>query len=165
MRLTTQHLLALVAATLLAGCDAQRVEKLEEGVATEVQVRQQFGEPVTVTVEADGTRTLEYPRQPEGSTNYVIQIGPDGKMSSLRQLLTPDNFTRVSPGMGPLEVRKLLGRPAVMRRLDLKNEDVWEWRFKQGGQQAMVFSATFDGSGKVVGTATVDDTRLADPGR
>ena len=164
MRLTTCSAL-FVAAALLTACDAQRVEKLEEGVATELQVRQQFGEPVTVTVEADGTRTMEYPRQPEGNANYLIQIGPDGKMSSLRQLLTPDNFARVQAGQGPLEVRKLLGRPAVMRRFDLKNEDVWEWRFLQGGKDAKVFSVTFDATGKVVSTGTADDTRLTDPGR
>jgi hypothetical protein len=89
-------LLALCAA-LLAGCD--RVDKLEEGVSTEAQVRQQFGEPVTVTIARDGTRTLDYLRQPEGWTNVVIQIGPDGTMSSLRQLLNPDNFARVKPGL------------------------------------------------------------------
>jgi outer membrane protein assembly factor BamE (lipoprotein component of BamABCDE complex) len=165
MRLTTQTLLCLTAAALLAACDAQRIEKLEEGVSTEVQVRQQFGEPVTVTVETDGTRTLEYPRQPEGSANYVIQIGPDGKMSSLRQLLTPANFARLTPGLGPMEVRKLLGRPAVMRRYELKNQEVWEWRFKQDGQMDKVFSVTFDASGKLLSTAIADDTRLADPGR
>ena len=88
---------ALLAALLamLAGCDPQRIEKLEEGVSTEVDVRKQFGDPVTVTAEADGSRTMDYPRQPEGWTNYVIKIGPDGKMSSLRQLLTPDSFARI----------------------------------------------------------------------
>jgi outer membrane protein assembly factor BamE (lipoprotein component of BamABCDE complex) len=165
MRLTTQTLWCLAAAGWLAACDPQRVEKLEEGVSTEVQVRQQFGEPVTVTVEADGKRTLEYPRQPEGSANYEIQIGPDGKMSSLRQLLTPTNFAKVTLGMGPLEVRKLLGRPALTRRLALKNEEIWEWRFKQDGQVDKVFGVTFDASGKAVSMATSDDTRLADPGR
>ncbi len=61
---------------VLSGCD--RASKLEEGVSTEVEVRKEFGEPVTVTVAPDGTRTLDYPRQPEGWTNYRIQIGPDG---------------------------------------------------------------------------------------
>ena len=92
-------LCGLVLFTLaLAACD--RVDKLEEGVSTEVDVRKQFGDPVTVTVEPDGTRTLDYPRQPEGWTNYVIKVGPDGKMSSLRQLLNPDNFDKVKPGLG-----------------------------------------------------------------
>jgi hypothetical protein len=34
-----------------------------------------------------------------------------------------------------------------------------------GWKEAKVFSVTFDATGKVVGTATADDTRLADPGR
>jgi len=144
---------------LLAGCDPQRVDRLEEGVSTEVDVRKQFGDPVTVTVAPDGSRTLDYPRQPEGWTNYVIRIGPDGRMSSLRQLLNEDNFARVRTGMSPQEVRELLGRPAKMQRFDLKNEEVWDWRFKQRGQDAKVFSVTFGANGRVAGSAIGEDTR------
>jgi hypothetical protein len=119
----------------------------------------QFGDPVTVTVEPDGSRTLDYPRQPEGWTNYVIQIGADGKMSSLRQLLNPDNFAKVKPGLGQQDVRNLLGRPAKTTPYALKNEEVWDWRFKHNGQESKLFSVTFDSSGKVVSTATADDPR------
>jgi outer membrane protein assembly factor BamE (lipoprotein component of BamABCDE complex) len=147
----------LAAALLAAGCD--RVDKLEEGVSTEVEIRKQFGDPVTVTVSPDGTRTLDYPRQPEGWTNYVIQIGPDGKMSSLRQLLNPDNFARVKSGLSRDEVRRLLGRPAKMVRYDLKNEEVWDWRFKQGGVESKMFSVTFDAQGHVLASAVGEDPR------
>jgi outer membrane protein assembly factor BamE (lipoprotein component of BamABCDE complex) len=143
---------------ILGACDPQRVSKLEEGVSTEVEVRQQFGDPVTLTVGPDGTKTLDYPRQPEGWTNYVIQIGPDGKMSSLRQLLTADNFARVQPGLGQQEVRKLLGRPAQQQRFDLKKEEVWDWRFKLG-QESKLFSVTFNTEGKVTATGVGDDPR------
>ena len=97
---------------LLVACDAQRIERLEEGYSTEADVRQQFGEPATVVERADGSKRLEYPRQPEGKANYLIEIGADGKMSALRQLLTPANFARVQPGQSETEVRELLGRPA-----------------------------------------------------
>lgn len=150
--------LVVLAATTLAGCDPQRVEKLEEGVSTEVEVRKQFGDPVTITTAADGSRTLDYPRQPEGWTNYVITIGPDGKMSSLRQLLTADNFARVQPGLSQLEVRQLLGRPARMQRLELKRQDVWEWRFKPVNESRL-FRVTFDSEGRVLETATAEDPR------
>ena len=143
---------------ILGACDPQRVSKLEEGVSTEVEVRQQFGDPVTLTVGPDGTKTLDYPRQPEGWTNYVIQIGPDGKMSSLRQLLTADNFARVQPGLGQQEVRNLLGRPAKQQRFDLKKEEVWDWRFKNG-QESRMFSVTFNTEGKVTATGVGDDSR------
>jgi outer membrane protein assembly factor BamE (lipoprotein component of BamABCDE complex) len=159
MQTTYKFLGSLLVAAALLGCDPQRVEKLEEGVSTEVEVRKQFGDPVTVTVLPDGTRTMDYPRQPEGWTNYVIQIGADGKMSSLRQLLNPDNFAKVKPGLGQQDVRNLLGRPAKTTPYALKNEEVWDWRFKHNGQESKLFSVTFDSSGKVVSTATADDPR------
>jgi outer membrane protein assembly factor BamE (lipoprotein component of BamABCDE complex) len=145
---------------LLAGCDPQRVEKLEEGVATEAQVRQQFGEPANIVVQPDGSRAFEYPRQPEGWTNYLITIGPDGKMSALRQLLNEDNFARVQTGLSGMQVRQMLGRPALQQHFDLKNEDVLSWRFKQHGQESKLFSATFV-SGKLTSTAIADDPRDA----
>ncbi len=149
----------LAAAAALAACDQQRIEKLEEGVATEADVRRQFGEPVQITEKADGSKVLEYPRQPEGSTNYLITIGADGKMSSLRQLLTPINFAKVQPGMDQAEVRRTLGKPARTQRFAMKpDEDVWEWRFLDG-QQKKVFSVTFDREAKVLSSATADDPR------
>jgi outer membrane protein assembly factor BamE (lipoprotein component of BamABCDE complex) len=149
----------LAATALLTACDQQRIEKLEEGLATEADVRKQFGEPKQITEKADGSKVFEYPRQPEGSTNYVITIGADGKMSSLRQLLTPANFAKVVAGMDQAEVRRTLGIPAKTQRYAAKpDEDVWEWRFLDG-QQKKVFNVTFDRDAKVLSTATTDDPR------
>ncbi|MFO1274248.1 MAG: outer membrane protein assembly factor BamE [Rubrivivax sp.] len=162
------RILAVLALTvltaLLAACDPSRVAKLEEGVSTENEVRKQFGDPVTITQLADGSRVLEYPRQPEGWTNYRITIGADGKMSSLRQLLNADNFARVKPGLDRNAVRELLGRPAAQKRYDLRNEEVWEWRFKPVNE-AKLFSVTFGADGRVIATATGDDPRETQPAR
>lgn len=152
----------LLPALLLIGCDQRRIDKLEEGVATETDVRQQFGEPTMVTEKADGSKWLEYPRQPEGSTNYLIVIGSDGKMVSLRQLLTPENFAKVQPGMGQIEVRRLLGKPAKEQRFAMKpDEEVWDWRFidRRVGEVRKVFSVTFDREHRVLTTATTEDSR------
>lgn len=157
-------LLSTSLAMTLAGCDPQRVEKLEEGVSTEIDVRKQFGDPATVTAEADGTRTLDYPRQPEGWTNYVVRIGADGKMSSLRQLLNNDNFARVKPGQTQQDVRNILGRPAATVPYALKQQEVWDWRCKPSGQESKLFSVTFDSSGRVVSTALADDPRETSTG-
>lgn len=150
-----------LAATLLAlvGCDLQRVANLEEGVATEADVRQQFGEPQATYAEPDGAKTFEYSRQPEGQVAYMITIGTDGKMSALRQVLNARNFARITPGMDAGEVRRALGRPASTARYDLKpHETHWEWRWMDG-QAHKVFVVTFDPAGKVVSTATKDDPR------
>jgi outer membrane protein assembly factor BamE (lipoprotein component of BamABCDE complex) len=143
----------------LAACDPARVAKLEEGVATEAQVRQQFGDPATLVEKADGSKVLEYPRQPEGGTNYRIVIGPDGKMSSLRQLLNADNFARVQPGQTQDEVRERLGRPAEMRPWPLQHETEWTWRFHPDANQTKLFSVTFDADGRVKRSGVFDDPR------
>jgi 2-polyprenyl-6-methoxyphenol hydroxylase-like FAD-dependent oxidoreductase len=151
--------LGAAALTLLAGCDAQRIEKLEEGVASEADVRAQFGEPAAVLTEADGSRTFEYPRQPEGRTNYFITIGADGKMSALRQVLNARNFAKVQPGLDKSEVRRILGRPAKTTPYELKKEEVWDWRFSDEASQPKQFSVTFDADGKVLGQQVGEDPR------
>jgi outer membrane protein assembly factor BamE (lipoprotein component of BamABCDE complex) len=153
-------MITLLAATgLLAACDQERVAKLEEGVATETDVRKQFGEPAQIVEHADGSKLLEYPRQPEGWTNYAIEIGADGKMSSLRQLLTPANFAKVEPGMQQMAVRKLLGIPAKKITYPPKpDEEVWTWHFQQG-QDKKDFDVVFNKQGQVQSTAISDDQR------
>jgi outer membrane protein assembly factor BamE (lipoprotein component of BamABCDE complex) len=145
---------------LLAACDPQRIAELEEGVATEADVRARFGEPAAVYVEVDGARTFDYPRQPAGQVNYMITIGADGKMSALRQVLKPVNFAKVLPGLDRTQVRRLLGQPARTQNYALKQEEVWDWRFADG-QENKVFSVTFDLDGKVVSSATTLDARDA----
>ena len=161
MRLPPLLLSTLLLAIGLVACDAQRIEKLEEGLSTEADVRKQFGDPVTVTEKVDGSKVMAYPRQPEGDTNYLITIGADGKMTSLRQLLTPTNFARVQPGQSQNEVRALLGTPAKTHQFALKpDEEIWDWRFSDG-QSRKVFSVTFGPDKAVLRSAIGDDPRDA----
>ena len=144
--------LALSAAAWLAGCDVQRIAELQVGVTTEAQVRQKWGEPAATHVEADGGRTLEYPRQPAGQVNYMLSIGPDGTLTALRQVLQPSVFAQVQPGWDRAQVRRLLGLPASRQHHALKQEEVWDWRYADNGENKQ-FSVTFDASGRVTGTA------------
>jgi hypothetical protein len=162
-RISAAAVLAVAGLFVLAGCDQKRAEKLEEGVSTEADVRTQFGQPYAIVEDGQGGKTLEYPRQPEGLTNYLITIGPDGRMSALRQLLNPDNMKRVAPGQTRDEVRRTLGKPAKMIRYALKQQEVWDWRFQPPDREAMVFSVTFDDAGRVIGTATLRDTKNVEP--
>lgn len=138
---------------LLAACDPQHIAELEEGVATEADVRVRFGEPAARYDEPDGAYTLEYPRQPEGQRNYMITIGTDGKMSALRQVLKPEEFAKVQPGLDRAAVRRLLGRPAATQVYALKQQEVWDWRYL-ADQESMLFSVVFDAEGRVVETAS-----------
>jgi SmpA / OmlA family len=148
-----------ILATLLGlvGCDPQRISELEEGVSTEADVRARFGEPEKVWDGPGGARVFEYNRQPAGHQNYMISIGTDGKMASLRQVLTPENFARVQPGMTMEDVRRQLGKPMKITPYDLKKEVAYDWRFMEPPNTSKVFTVTFNTDYRVLRTASAPD--------
>ena len=158
----------------LAGCDEQRISELREGVSTEAEVRARFGEPEKVWEAQDmaslplpgvtaepGARTLEYNRQPEGMVNYMITIAPDGKMSALRQVLTPQNFARVAPGMSMEQVRKMLGKPMKVTTYALKQETHYDWRYLNPPNNAMIFTAVMTPDLHVARTMSVEEESIS----
>jgi hypothetical protein len=145
-------------AVALIGCDVQKIAELEVGVTTEAEVRAKWGEPAAVYSEPDGSKTLEYPRQPAGQVNYMLAIGADGKLVAMRQVLKPANFAKIETGWDKAQVRRLLGLPAKTQRYELKQEEVWDWRFNDNAENKL-FSVTFDSSGRVTSTATAIDPK------
>lgn len=149
---------ALLAAVLgLAACDSKNISELEEGVSTEADVRARFGEPENIWDGPNRGRIFEYNRQPQGQKNYMITIGTDGKMSALRQVLTPENFARVQPGMMMEDLRKMLGKPAKVMPYALRRETEWEWRWVQPPNSSMVFTATLNDDQRVVRSGSSPD--------
>ncbi len=143
----------------LTACDPQRIAELEEGVATELDVRARFGEPERIWEGADGAKILEYNRQPEGTQNYMITIGTDGKMSALRQVLSPANFAKIEPGMMVEDVRKRLGKPMKITPFALKNTWHYDWRYRDGPNVSdqKIFTVVFNSDLRVLSTGSVDD--------
>ena len=165
----------------LAGCDPQNIKELEEGVATEADVRARFGEPEKIWDASDmarlplpaaslevlatpGARTFEYNRQPAGNVNYMITIGPDGKMSALRQVLNPQNFARVLPGQSMEQVRKLLGKPMKITPYALQQTTHYDWRFLNPPQTKRIFTIVFNQDLKVVNTQIADEDAITPGG-
>ena len=152
---TTAALAALATSVfVLLGCDQQKIDTLEEGLSTEADVRKTFGEPETIWPEAQGARTLEYPRQPMGHRNYMITIGADGVMTALRQVVAPHVFEQIHPGMTQEQVRRTLGKPAQRMTYALKQETDWDWNWIDPPSQEMVFTVTFGANGTVKHTAS-----------
>lgn len=150
--------LALLAAVV--GCDQRRIDQLEEGVSTEADVRRAFGEPEAVWDEPGGVRTFEYNRNPAGRQNYMISIGPDGRMAALRQVLNPNTFAKIKPGMPMEQVRRMLGKPARRTPYPLKGEEEWDWQWVNG-QEPMLFTVYFDRDLHVLRSASASDADKA----
>lgn len=153
---------ALLLAVTLTACDVQNISELEEGVSTEADVRERFGAPEAVWDGEDGAQVYEYNRQPAGYQNYQITIGADGKMTALRQVLTPRNFADVVPGMPMEAVRRMLGKPMKITTFDLKRETHYDWRYHDGpnDSDSRIFTAVFDSDFRVVSTGSVSDPAL-----
>jgi outer membrane protein assembly factor BamE (lipoprotein component of BamABCDE complex) len=155
-------IMALLAAVTLAACDPQAISELEEGVSTEADVRERFGAPEAVWEGPDGAQIYEYNRQPAGHRNYMITIGADGKMSALRQVLTPENFALVEVGMPMEAVRRMLGKPMKVTPYELKRETHYDWRYLDGPNtsDSKIFTVVFDSDFKVLSTRSVIDPAL-----
>ena len=152
----------LLAAAVFTGCDQRAISELEEGVSTEADVREKFGAPEAVWDGLDGAQIYEYNRQPEGYQNWQITIGPDGRMSALRQVLNERTFAQIQPGMPMEAVRRLLGKPMKVTTYALKKETHYDWRWRNGPNESdsQVFTVVFDPDLKVVSTMSVRDPEL-----
>ena len=150
-------------AAFLPGCDNQRISQLEEGVASEGDVKMKFGEPEKIWDGENGAKILEYNRQPAGTQNYMITIGTDGKMSALRQVLKPQNFAKITPGMMMEDVRKMLGKPMKITPYELVNEYHYQWRYLDGTNESdkKIFTVVFNTDLKVKSTGSAMDPALS----
>jgi outer membrane protein assembly factor BamE (lipoprotein component of BamABCDE complex) len=185
IRTTLRNTMLSVAMTgalfALAGCDDQQsdqaVQKLKDffnsvkpdalalkgltpGVTQEAQVRDQMGKPETERVFTDGSKRLEYPRGPQGLNTYMVDIGPDGTLQSITQVLTAANFAKIRAGMTEDEVRRLLGKPGEVAVYPLKPETVWSWKWREGGvTEEAFFNVHFDVNHVVYTTSRSDVIR------
>lgn len=144
----------VIVAAVLPACDAITFEKLRPGVSTALEVRDLMGAPTMEWKEADGSVVWEYPRTPNGVENFMITIGPDKVLREIRQVLTDENFARVSPGMSKEDIRRLLGKPASEVYFERKKELVWDWKTKSEGNSEWFFNVHFDEAGRVLRTST-----------
>ena len=140
---------ACVALALWA-CDRRHFDALQPGVSTEADVRRELGEPENIWIGPDGVRSLEYNRQPAGQVNYMVDVDANGRMRALRQVLTPEMFGQIQPGMAVDAVRRRLGKPARVTPFPLKHILDYDWRYAGPQQTAMVFTVTFDADRRVV---------------
>ncbi|WP_296658116.1 outer membrane protein assembly factor BamE [Paraburkholderia sp.] len=185
LKLHKARVFAAVAATLaafaLSGCDDRQIDSMwqtlkaffdsvkpdvllfkgmKPGISTLDDVRRQMGKPETERIFDDGSRRLEYPRGPAGLNTYMVDIGPNGRLVAITQVLTAENFAKITIGMSQDEVRQLLGKPGEVAAFRLKKETVWSWKWREGGvEQEAYFNVHFGPDGRVTTTSRSDVMR------
>ena len=124
-------------------------DRLAAGVSTEGEVRIIYGAPSMVWEEEGGTRMLEFVKGPAGHRTFMIQIGADGKLKSVEQVLKPTMFVKVVQGMSQDQVRRLIGAPFKKEPYALSREVGWHYRYLEG-TESRIFVVQFDQSSGIV---------------
>ena len=162
MRWLGRAIAAVVALFSVAACDPSgqpyedlRLSRLKVGESTEQDVVRLFGAPTAVRSLPSG-KGLVYPLGPQGAHTLLLRIGADGRYQGRENLLTRENFGRVTPGMPGDQVTALLGPPGSRQSYPLKQQSAWEWRFLDGNDTRL-FVVMFDATGRVVSTAIEED--------
>lgn len=135
--------LAAVAA-LMAGCAFTPVQP---GMSRE-QVMASYGTPTRALPLATGTR-LQYSRQPAGQSAVMVDLDAAGKVVSVREVLTLQEFLRIEPGQWTREdVEREFGPPARIDRVASWSGDIMNYRWRDNLQD-MFFWVYLDAGNRV----------------
>lgn len=155
-----KHAVAWLSITLvLFGC----ATPLTPGTSREPDVIARFGTSAEEFRLPDGTRVLDYSRQPLGLENWRVILNPDGTVRSVEQLLDETHFARLKPGMSVADVTRELGRPYGTTHYSNLGEDVVSWLYRDPFSR-WFFNAHFDATGRLKTTSRSIDPTMVVPG-
>lgn len=146
-------------ALVLSGC----ATPLIPGTSREPDVIARFGTSAEQSRLPDGTRVLDYSRQPLGLENWRVRLNPDGTVLTVEQLLDEPHFAKLKRGMSMDEVKRELGRPYGTTHYSNLGEDVISWLYRDPFSR-WFFNAHFDGSGFLKTTSRSVDPTMVVPG-
>lgn len=145
----------VVLGIFLAGCAADG-RNLRPGVSDAAAVRADMGAPAEVVRLPDGGEAWFYPRGRVGRQTYRAELGADGRLRGVEQVLDDRHFERIVAGKSTgEEVRRLLGSPAQQYRGN--NETVWEYHYVWTPDWPWRLHIGVGGDGVVTGLARLSE--------
>ena len=145
------HAIVLV---VCAGCASYGGSSLRPGASNEAEVVGLMGPPALEMRDSDGTRHLYYPRGPLGNDTYVADLGPNGVLIEMRQVLSDDVFNGIRPGMHEEEVLRRIGPPREKDYFSNLRQTAWDYKFRDSWGYEAILSVMIDRNGYVVSKVT-----------
>lgn len=135
----------IAAVLLVAGCATPA--SIPPG-ASQSEVQARLGTPREVYhLQDDATRWL-YPTQPFGEYTWAADIDAHGRVVSIKQVLTFEEFGRAKIGQWTTrDVLVHFGRPVETAYFPLMRRHVWSYRFLQDGVWYSMMHFYFDSDG------------------
>jgi hypothetical protein len=139
----------IVVLLVLAGCVSDG-RSLQPGVHDAAAVRADMGAPAEILKAPHGGEIWFYPLGRNARVTYRAELGPDGKLRGVEQVLYEQNFDRIIDGKTTREeLRRLLG-PPNREWLALNGwETIWDYRYWWGAQQPWILRVGIDQKGVV----------------
>jgi hypothetical protein len=131
---------ALASATMLVAC-ANYTPKVSVGEPLEA-VQARNGPPTGIYALSGGGQRMEYARGPFGRHTWMIDVGADGRVAGIEQVLTEARFYEITPGMPADEVLLRLGRPSAVGGGGWQGGQYWSYRYQATFCQWFVIGIT-----------------------
>jgi len=96
-----------------------------------------------------GTR-LEFRQGSFGRETYMLDFDASGRLVANRQVLTPQTFATIQPGMTQDDVLVRIGRPAFVFPIGWQQSQVWNYRFGGLDGDCVVFQVSISNSTRTV---------------
>jgi hypothetical protein len=141
--------ISILSACLLVACASYSGRGLKPDESRLEDVLRVMGSPAMQWQDPDGTQQLAYPR---GLYTFMVDIGADGKMQKIENIMHMKTFKRIQPGMTKSQVLRILGPSESSGTAYYKARDelVWEWRYCDEWNERARFEVLFDGSKEMV---------------
>jgi hypothetical protein len=142
--------LAVAIVSLAAACASLAPPSFPPGTPM-AEVESRMGKPKAVVKAPDGGVVWQYPNGPVGQTTYMIDFGPDQRVTSVYQALTEQRIAKIVPGTTTQDdIRLLLGPPGQTMFFSRMNEEVWSYRYQTGASTNWIFNVNFDATTRIV---------------
>lgn len=138
-------LLALIAGALAGGCASPAWQSVAPG-ASQAELQARLGSPREIYQLPDGSRRWFYPAS--GETKWAVELDPSGRVISIKQMLTSEEFGQARIGQWTMrDVRLRFGEPAETVYFSHMHRTVWSYRFAQDRTSYATMHFYFDPAG------------------
>jgi hypothetical protein len=141
--------LCLLAAALAACGSLRPAASLPPGTAID-EARHALGGVSGEYALAGGGTRLEFRQGSFGRETYMLDFDASGRLVTSRQVLTPQTFATILPGMTQDDVLFRIGRPAFIVPVGWQKLQVWSYRFGGLDGDCVVFQVSISNANHTV---------------
>ena len=151
----------VVALASLGACSSMRGPASLPPGATIADARQTFGGASGEYALPSGGTRLEF-RQ--GRATQMLDFDASGRLVSSQQVLNPQTFATITPGMTQEQVLARIGRPAFVFPVGWQQLQVWNYRFGGMEGDCVVFQVSISNATRTVADAGPNTDPACDHG-